>query len=102
MQASLGWYPHQQRPDPAATTALALPPATDHDLLHPMQFDLEPGMGAPSRLIDRSAAFGDHSLELKLITRLQRCLQIALEDRRYLDQRSRLGCIKSSKIARRS
>src|SRR4029453_11952034 len=90
VQAGLAWYSHQQRPDTPTAAALALSLATDHDILNPMQFDLEPGMSAPTRLIDRIAPFGDHSLELQLIARLHSRLKIAFEDRRYLDQRSRL------------
>ena len=85
MQASLGRHPHQQRPDSAVPATLTWPPATDHDLLGAVQFDLEPGMRTPSRLVDRIAAFGDDTLESKLISGLQCRSQIAFEDRRYLD-----------------
>src|SRR5215211_2854300 len=58
VQAGLSRDPHEQRSDSAATTPLALSPAADHDLLHPMQLDLEPGVSSPPRLVGRITALG--------------------------------------------
>src|SRR4249919_2922744 len=85
MQAVVGGQSHQQRSDSAAAPPLALPPAADHHLLHPMQFDLEPGVRTPSGLIDRIAALGNDALQPKLISSLPCGLKIAVEDRWDLD-----------------
>lgn len=67
VQAVRGRDSHQQRSDSAATAALTGAPSADHHFLHAMKFDLEPGMGAPSRLVGRIAAFRNDAFELKSI-----------------------------------
>ena len=68
VQAIVGGQSHQQRSDSTTAAPLALPPAADHHLLHPVQFDLEPGVRTASRLIDRIAALGNDALQPKLIS----------------------------------
>src|SRR5207248_3089940 len=73
-ELAIGEVPHEQRADPVGPPTLPRQPASDHELLAPAVFDLQPRATAPPRLVTGAEPLGDKTFEAPLSRRLEQAL----------------------------